>query len=82
MGIDGDLLAAMLEPGAHNLRSLLEPPVKEEDEDISFRAQKRSDELRARMQVLRQLAERVTHRVNEADVVGSVMIWLRSLMQY
>lgn len=86
MGIDGDLLRAMLEPGAYHLRSLLEPQVKEErgdddgEENDDGRQIRLEEELKAKMNALRGLANHVMDDVDE-DVVGSVMIWLRALLR-
>lgn len=86
MGIDGDLLRAMLEPGAYHLRSLLQPQVKEEhgdedgDDHDDGRQARLDEELRAKMHALGELAHHVMNEVDE-DVVGSVMLWLRDLLR-
>lgn len=80
MGIDGDLLGAMLEPGPYNLRELLQPHVKNEHGDGDGRQLKSAEEIKARVHALKELASQVMDRVDE-DVVGSVMIWLRALLQ-
>lgn len=79
MGIDGDLLGAMLEPGAYHLRGLLEPQVKVEEGDADGLQSVPEAELKARQRALRGLAAQVMDGVDE-DVVGSVMIWLRALL--
>lgn len=81
MGIDGDILSAMLESGAYNLRGLLEPELKREDEEMDDRTRKLSEEHQVKMNSLRALAADVMDQVDDKDPIGSVMIWLRGFLQ-
>lgn len=81
MGINGDLLARMLQPGAYHLRTLLQPAIKLEPGILSSAPRPQVDDQRACMDTLKKLLSRCTDHISEEDVVGSTLIWLRGLLR-
>lgn len=81
MGINGDVLSGMLEPGQFNLRNLLGSAIKVEDGGSNDAASNHAEQLKARKTALKELLRQATGEAHEEDVVGSAMIWLRFLLQ-
>lgn len=81
LGIDGNLLGSMLEPGPYCLRGLLEPAVKTERDDLDRSSRNGADEVKAKMSILQELVVNVMGPVEEDYLVESVMLWLRALLQ-
>ncbi|KAK5316870.1 hypothetical protein LTR70_006117 [Exophiala xenobiotica] len=67
----GDVLKALLEPGAYNIHSLLQRRIKMEEEDAMVKLE---DEVESLEDVARPVLD------NTDDVVEGVVVWLRSLL--